>query len=29
MSLGLEPGSVVITDEAVDELLRPYMELVS
>ncbi|XP_059173593.1 uridine phosphorylase 1-like [Physella acuta] len=25
--LGLEPGSVVITDEAVDELLRPYMEL--
>ncbi|BFZ22556.1 hypothetical protein BsWGS_25595 [Bradybaena similaris] len=26
--LGLEPGSVVITDEAVDGLLRPYMELV-
>ncbi|CAG5130568.1 unnamed protein product [Candidula unifasciata] len=26
--LGLEPGSVVITDEAVDGLLRPYMDLV-
>ncbi|KAK7471393.1 hypothetical protein BaRGS_00035945 [Batillaria attramentaria] len=25
--LGLEPGSVVITDEAVDGLLRPYMEV--
>lgn len=25
--LGLEPGSVVITEEAVDELLRPYMEV--
>lgn len=25
--LGLEPGSVVITEEAVDGLLRPYMEV--
>ena len=25
---GLEPGSVIITDEAVDGLLRPYMEIV-
>ena len=25
---GLEPGSVVITEEAVDGLLRPYMEVV-
>ncbi|KAK6970194.1 uridine phosphorylase 1 [Biomphalaria glabrata] len=25
--LGLEPGSVVITEESVDGLLRPYMEL--
>ena len=25
---GLEPGSVIITDEAVDGLLRPYMEVV-
>ncbi|KAL8560723.1 hypothetical protein ACOMHN_063027 [Nucella lapillus] len=26
--LGLEPGSVVITEEAVDGLLRPYMEVI-
>jgi len=26
--IGLEPGSVVITNEAVDGLLRPYMEIV-
>ncbi|ESO90089.1 hypothetical protein LOTGIDRAFT_218127 [Lottia gigantea] len=25
--LGVEPGSVVITDEAVDGILRPYMEV--
>uniref|UniRef100_A0A0B6Y6Z4 Nucleoside phosphorylase domain-containing protein n=1 Tax=Arion vulgaris TaxID=1028688 RepID=A0A0B6Y6Z4_9EUPU len=27
--LGIDPGSVVITEEAVDGLLRPYMELVT
>jgi hypothetical protein len=26
---GIEPGSVVITEAAVDGLLRPYMEVVS
>ena len=27
-TIGLEPGTVVITDAAVDGLLRPYMEIV-
>ena len=27
--LGIPPGSVVITEEAVDGLFRPYMEVVS
>lgn len=27
--IGLKPGTVIITEEAVDGLLRPYMEVVS
>ena len=29
INVGIEPGSLVITEEAVDGLLRPYMEMVS
>lgn len=27
--IGIEPGSVVVTEEAVDELLKPFYEVVS
>lgn len=27
--IGVEPGSVVISEEAVDELLKPFYEVVS
>ncbi len=27
--VGVEPGSVVVTEEAVDELLKPFYEVVS
>lgn len=27
--IGIEPGTVVVTEEAVDELLKPFHEVVS